>query len=73
MAYSFNFPGEPETLDVTKIHQSASARARQAYLDAYGIDYHDDPQWKIGGERHRLWLDAFDDRQVSLIVNPNQE
>lgn len=72
MTYAVNVPGEGEFLHFVEIHQSASQVARAAYQEKYGVDYHDDPEWKIGGERHAFWLDAWEKRQASLILNPNQ-
>ncbi len=73
MVYCTTTPGEPQILFHTEIHQSASQKARAAYLDEYGIDYHDDPEWKIGNERHAFWLSAFEARQKLLILDPNQD
>lgn len=73
MAYAFNTPGEPEKLDFIAIHQSASDHARNAYTKEFGVDYHDDPEYKTGNARHKFWLSAFEKRQESLILNPHQE
>lgn len=72
MSYAFNTPGEPEKLDFIAIHKSAVAVARQTYIDTFGIDYHNDPKYETGNERHKVWLTAFENRQASLILNPDQ-
>lgn len=61
MVYCTTTPGEPQILFHTEIHQSASQKARAAYLDEYG------------NERHAFWLSAFEARQKALILNPNQD
>lgn len=75
MAYGLSVAqtGDKEILFFAEIHQSASQVARDAYFNKYGIDYHEDPNWVIGGERHEFWLNAFDTRQKSLILNPQQD
>lgn len=72
MAYAYGMPGEPAKMDWSAIHQSAAQVARDAYLKEYGVDYHDDPKWEIGNERHTFWLNSFDARHKSLIIDPHQ-
>jgi hypothetical protein len=60
---------QPAFVDFAGIHKSASQCAREAYSKEYGVDYHDDPKWEIGGERHEFWLKAFDAAQTSEIMN----
>ena len=73
MAYANKLPGEPEVIQWTEIHRSASDHARAAYQKQYGVDYHADPEYQTGNERHAFWLKAFDTRQESLILNPYQD
>lgn len=75
MAYATKpiLPGEKELLNWTEIHKSAIQCARDAYTAEYGVDYHDDPEYKTGNDRHAFWLKSFDDRQKSLIINPHQD
>jgi hypothetical protein len=74
MAYAIpaSQTGDREVMFHTNIHQSAADVARAAYTEKYGIDYHDDPEWEIGNERHTFWLNAFSERQKALILNPYQ-
>ena len=62
-----------EIMDFIAIHKSASQHARQVYLETFKIDYHDDPEYKTGGPRHKVWLNAFEARQQSLILDPYQD
>jgi hypothetical protein len=71
MSYIISVPGEPEKLDFQAIHQTAVAYANNAYFEKYNVYKNDDPEWKIGNERHHFWLDAFDLRQTQLILNPS--
>ncbi len=65
-------PEDKELMDWTSIHRSACQKARDTYLETYGVDYHADPKYKTGNERHKVWLDAYDTRFSSLIINPHQ-
>jgi hypothetical protein len=66
-------PEDKELMDWTGIHKSACQHARDAYTKEYGVDYHDDPEYKTGNDRHAVWLKAYDDRFSTLILNPHQD
>lgn len=72
MSYVISFPGEKQRIDTIAIHRSAGACANHAYVEKYGMCKSRDPEWVIGEERHKFWLDAFDARYTSLIINPDQ-
>ena len=72
MKHVIEVPGGGEFMQWEEIHKSSTQSAREAYLKEYGIDYHDDPQWEIGNDRHTFWLNAYDERQKALIINPRQ-
>jgi hypothetical protein len=56
-----------------KIHRSACEYARNDYNEKYGVDYHADPEYTAGNERHQFWIHAYSARQESLIVNRYQD
>lgn len=74
MVYSvYDFMKEKRLLNFENIQQSSGAVANAAYIEKYGVDKSSDPEWAIGGERHTFWLEQFDRRYNSLILNPDQK
>lgn len=69
MRYIYGMPGETPFVDFDAIHREAGARAAAAYRAEYGIDFHDDPEWEIGNERHAFWLRMFDVQQAVIVLN----
>jgi hypothetical protein len=66
-------PGDKELLDFSAINRSAGMTANAAYIEEFGVEHRDDPEWNIGGERHAFWLNVFDNRWKALIINPHQD